>query len=210
MIDRDRKPCMLVAPIYKRWHLSGLTMWKVAVEIGTHRGEFARALLDARYTVGNERMSYEYTLYCVDPWENLPGYEEQAAYLVGGGQNREEDYREAQRVTEPFARAGRCLLLKSTSAIAATKFSDNSVCLGYLDGDHTPKGITNDLYDWWPKIRSGGVLAGHDFICPGADGSWGRFIQPAVLAFAKEVGVDVSIIVEPENGDPWSFYLTKP
>lgn len=210
MIPRyaNRPGCILVSHMYKRWHLAGFTKFKRAVEVGTHRGEFARQLLDARMET-RENEDDVFTLYGIDPWENLPGYEYQAKFLTGGGEDRAADYQLAGRACGPYMRMQRCQLLKTTSEIAAANFPDGSLCLGYLDGDHSYEGMSLDLRLWWPKIRPGGVLAGHDFICPSADGSWGRYIQPAVIEFAKAQGLDIYVIAEPD-GEPWSFYVVKP
>lgn len=34
----------------------------------------------------------------------------------------------------------------------------------YLDADHRYESVDADIKAWWPKIRSGGVLAGHDYV----------------------------------------------
>jgi hypothetical protein len=33
----------------------------------------------------------------------------------------------------------------------------------YIDGNHNYRAVTEDIRAWWPKIRPGGVLGGHDF-----------------------------------------------
>ncbi len=52
----------------------------------------------------------------------------------------------------------------SDSIEASKSFGDNGLCFVYLDGDHSYPYILNEIEAWWPKIRKGGVLAGHDFI----------------------------------------------
>jgi predicted O-methyltransferase YrrM len=36
----------------------------------------------------------------------------------------------------------------------------------YIDDDHTYNGIEKSSLAWWPKLRVGGVFAGHDFDDP--------------------------------------------
>lgn len=38
------------------------------------------------------------------------------------------------------------------------------VDLMYIDGDHTYHGAREDILAWTPKVRHGGILAGHDFL----------------------------------------------
>jgi hypothetical protein len=51
----------------------------------------------------------------------------------------------------------------TTSTRAARLFPDESVAFGFIDGDHSYSSVTADLGAWWPKIRPGGLLAGHDY-----------------------------------------------
>jgi hypothetical protein len=35
--------------------------------------------------------------------------------------------------------------------------------LVFLDGDHSYQGLLEDIQGWWPRVRQGGILAGHDY-----------------------------------------------
>ena len=43
------------------------------------------------------------------------------------------------------------------------QFPDNYFDLVYMDADHTYPGISRDLADWYPKVKSGRFLCGHDY-----------------------------------------------
>lgn len=164
-----------------------------AVEVGTHRAEFAEAFLS---TWQGER------LYCVDPY--LSGYNDKDPVSHS---NRDDDYLEAMRVLQPFH--NRVSVLRMTSKEAAPDFSKGSLDFVYIDGNHDFEYVNDDIHAWWPKLRFGGVLAGHDFLCPGeVNEGWGRYVQKAVVPFANEVEADIYLVVE-EAGMPWSFYLLK-
>jgi hypothetical protein len=173
-----------------------------AVEVGTHRGKFAHDFL--HHWPGK-------LLYCIDPWDNPPGYEQQGEILradLGGGASREEDYRAALRLLE--VHKNRFKPVRALSSEAAQQFKDGQLDFAYIDGNHERAYVEEDLRLWWPKVKAGGMLAGHDFICPCApDGGWGQHIQPAVLEHCARHGVDVHLVVE-ENGMPWSWYAWKP
>jgi hypothetical protein len=49
------------------------------------------------------------------------------------------------------------------SVAAANTFPDRSLDFVYLDGDHSLKGCTRDIVAWAPKVKAGGILAGHDY-----------------------------------------------
>lgn len=170
-----------------------------AVEVGTHRGDFAKALLE--HWEGKR-------LHCVDPWANSPGYEEQAKMLWGGAPSRDDDMQEAIECLSQFRASVR--MLRATSAGALAKFMDYTLDFVHIDGDHSYDAVKFDVREWWAKLRSGGVMAVHDFVCPGeSDGLWGRNIQPVVLAHAAAWGVNVEMIVE-EGGLPWTALMRKP
>lgn len=43
------------------------------------------------------------------------------------------------------------------------KFADNDFDFIYIDGDHTYEGVSRDLDLFLPKIKKGGIVAGHDY-----------------------------------------------
>lgn len=79
---------------------------------------------------------------------------------------------------------------------AAQAFTDEPpVDFVYLDADHRYEHVLADCRAWWPKVRSGGVLCGHDY---GRErprgtledqGDWG--VERAVKEFLAEVGLEL-------------------
>ncbi len=54
-------------------------------------------------------------------------------------------------------------MVQATSVGASRQFVDGSLDFVFLDADHEYDAVTADIAAWWPKIRHGGILAGHDF-----------------------------------------------
>ena len=52
---------------------------------------------------------------------------------------------------------------KFSSVEAATLFPDEFFDLVYIDAAHDMKNVVNDIKAWWPKVKIGGILAGHDY-----------------------------------------------
>jgi len=53
--------------------------------------------------------------------------------------------------------------LRLPSATAAELFNDQSVDAVYIDANHAYDFVKQDIEEWLPKIRPGGILGGHDY-----------------------------------------------
>jgi hypothetical protein len=112
------------------------------VEIGTQRGQFAAILCTA-----NPKLH----LTCVDPWLGYieqPNGEKMAAY-----------YEEALKALSPF----NVTIMRKGSMEAVPEIPDRSLDFVYVDGNHQFDPVMLDLIHWAPKVRPGGIVAGHDY-----------------------------------------------
>jgi hypothetical protein len=151
----------------------GPPLLRAAVEIGTHRGEFAERFLQGWAGHG--------VLHCVDPWiDGEKGIFDQP----DAWGNRGEDYAECLRRLQPWIDKGRAVILKMTSAEAVLQFRDGSLDFIYIDGNHRRPHVDEDLRLWWPKVKPGGIFAGHDLT-----GIWGDQVKPAVEEWAEREGI---------------------
>lgn len=53
--------------------------------------------------------------------------------------------------------------IRIDSVIGATRYPDRSLDFVFIDGDHSYDGVMRDLVAWIPKVKVGGILAGHDY-----------------------------------------------
>lgn len=53
-------------------------------------------------------------------------------------------------------------ILRETSQEAAQHVKDESVHLVWIDGDHSFEAVDQDIRLYWPKIKNGGFMMGHD------------------------------------------------
>lgn len=119
-------------------------------ELGVWRGEFAEQILSRCGSVTK--------YYMVDPWAPLPDWNK--PYNVKSDVF-DNVYSEAMRRTE-FAAQKRSVLRGRTQEVLGV-IPDESLDFGYIDGDHTLRGITIDLIRLYPKIKEGGLIGGDDF-----------------------------------------------
>lgn len=58
------------------------------------------------------------------------------------------------------------------SAEAASNFAEQSCDVVFIDAGHSYQNVHADILAWLPKVKRGGILAGHDY-----DESWSGVIQ---------------------------------
>jgi hypothetical protein len=95
----------------------------------------------------------ELQLFCVDVWEDYPGYHEYANRI-----NRY--YLQAQKTLAPY----NCILVKKFSMEAVEDFQDRSLDFVYIDGAHDYLSVAQDVCKWTPKVKIGGIVFGHDYM----------------------------------------------
>lgn len=164
-----------------------------AVEIGCAEG------LNAAMLIQQPAITQ---LYMIDAWQRLE--------QKGDGGNpqswHDRNYKEALERTENYS--DKRVVLRGLSSEMILNIPDDSLILAYVDGDHSFRGCLNDLLAIWPKIKVGGILAGHDIL----NESYG--VKRAVATFiaedtVKQTDVDKILIVniieedEPVNASFW-------
>lgn len=123
--------------------------FRVGAEIGVEQGRYSQQLLAAMPGL---------CLHCVDCWEAYPGYRESSRYPA----ERVAGFYAAARAR--LAEYGeRAVFHRARSVEAAEEFRDSSLDFVFIDANHTREAVTADLAAWEPKVRSGGVVYGHDF-----------------------------------------------
>lgn len=151
-------------------------------EIGTFTGEYSARLL----TRWAGRL-----LISIDPWA---AGDEDYLDVSNVGQASFDRVATAARVRlERFGE--RSAIWRLTSEQAAAKVADAGLDFVYIDARHDEAAVRHDLDLWWPKVRGGGILAGHDYV----DGHLpeGRFgVKSAVDAFFGDRGLVVHVTGE--------------
>lgn len=99
-------------------------------------------------------------LYCVDTWKgspNVPRHQEIVAkYDVLGTFFHNIKIAGGEKITLP---------LVMTSRHAAEIFTNYSLDMVFIDGDHSYLNSVEDIDLWRSKVRSNGIISGHDCEC---------------------------------------------
>lgn len=118
----------------------------VVAELGSFSGESAIQFL------GSQKIS---VLVCVDLWAG--GYDP-GDLASGADMEAAEASFHVLVNDDPRVR----VLRKDTQA-AAQDIEDGMLDLVYLDANHKYEAVVTDLWAWIPKIKAGGLIAGHDY-----------------------------------------------
>lgn len=99
-------------------------------------------------------------------------------------------------VKEKFANNSNVKVIKEFSKEASQLFPDEYFDLVYIDANHTYQSVSADLELWFPKVKKGGILAGHDYFNDAQDMPWTHFfgIVPAVNEFVKKHNLSIDYI----------------
>lgn len=106
------------------------------------------------------------TLYMVDPWER----QDPAEYRENQAQMNFPDW--YARCQALAAQDPRAVLVKKLSKDAAPDMADLSLDFVYIDGNHDYRHVLEDVDIWYPKIRVGGLIGGHDFYSQSENGAF--------------------------------------
>lgn len=118
---------------------------KVGAEIGTYEGEFTEKFCKAGLR-----------MYAVDPWEdNSPHFSDKKNY--------KEQYNSAYVTAVTRLKPYGCKFVKKTSMDAVKDFGNGTLDFVYIDGNHNFRYIVEDIWEWYRKIKPGGVISGHDY-----------------------------------------------
>lgn len=113
-------------------------------EIGVYKGDNAEFIL---------KILAPTMLYLVDPWNNF--FDEDSNEIIG-----EIQFIETQQRLKLY---GNKRIIKRTSEEARKLFKTEELDFVYIDADHHHDSVANDLKLWYPKVKKGGVFAGHDY-----------------------------------------------
>lgn len=127
----------------------------VGAEIGVFAGELAQRLL--------QRL--DLSLYLVDSWAVAnpdSQYAKSGDFHAQLRRSEQEHFYTLAKEMTSFA-GGRATILRKPSVEAAADIPDGSLDFVFIDADHSYEGCKADIEAWAPKVKLGGLIAGHDY-----------------------------------------------
>jgi len=147
------------------------------VEIGSFKGK-STAFMCVEIANSLKNIKFD----CIDPMVPLSHYEVSA-------QNQPEEWKDynVESFKERLKPVEKYYTLhQMTSAEAAKLYNDKSIDFLMIDGDHAYEAIKQDITNFFPKIRSGGLIAGDD--------AFDATVAKAAIDAANELGLKAEIL----------------
>lgn len=162
------------------------------IEVGVQNGDFSEVILKKWRGCSK--------LYLMDAW----AHQDERVYKDRANVSDIEQLHLMNNVEIKFSKEillNKVEIIQAFSPAGAEEFEDNYFDFIYLDADHSYNAVKNDLHAWYPKLITGGVFAGHDYMM---DRKWngeydihGDFgVTKAVAEFAKEKNLKINNTME--------------
>ena len=193
-------------------HLEKVPSFHTAIEVGVRKGVLAKKSLDIW------KSCTEYKL--VDLWGKEEGYDEPGTDTAA---DKNANLKETRKRMKKWVHSGKVEFFVMRSTDAAKHLNNTHFDYIYLDARHDYCAVKEDIEHYWPKLRPGGILGGHDYVDAqyaidrlGAAQDWSKCedgsihhgaVKGAVDEFRKQNG-GLQIYTSNEGFPSW--YVQKP
>jgi Methyltransferase domain len=132
LIEREKRPGMLIA------------------EVGVHVGATTAGYLPIVSAMGGH-------VYAIDTFNGSP---DGGGVPGHHGGPQDQFYRRFLAAIEPWKEC--VTILRGVSWEMAREIPRGSLDIGFIDADHRYKSAKADIRAYWPTVKDGGLLCGHD------------------------------------------------
>ena len=177
--------------------LDNLKLNGMGIEIGVNEGTYSDVLLS------KTRLQ---KIYFVDPWKEFISNEQKDNAYYGSQKTLDDRYK---MVVEKLKKYGeRVAILRKDSVEALQDFSNDYFDFIYIDAVHTYEYVKKDMNSWYPKLKHGGVFAGHDYAKDTISSLGVYGVKSAVDEFCQERNIKMSLTGGSRRCPP-SWYFIK-
>jgi hypothetical protein len=131
------------------------------VEVGSWFGK-STIFMAVEIANSNKKIRFD----AIDHWEGSPGEMKEH-----GGMTPMNQYINDNSVESAFMQFINNIepckdyinVVRGDSSLEVLKYEDNSLDFVFIDSDHSYDSIKKEVINWWPKIKNGGIIGGHDY-----------------------------------------------
>lgn len=182
----DKKFMEIITLPEKRTDLALLFKGR-GVEVGVERAIFSKMICTR---------NPETFLFLVDPWKAYKEYRDHVT------QSKLDNF---YQVTKERMQGLNHEIIRKFSMDALDDFQDNSLDFVYIDANHDYQHCVEDITGWYKKVKTGGIVAGHDYIRrKGQDHLYA--VKKAVDDFVEVFNIPKLFIYKGDDSPSWMFY----
>ena len=126
---------------------------RIGAEIGVWKGKFTYNILELLPNIEK--------LYCVDPWIMYEEYKNSLQSDTFIKANYNNIFNVYKNQTKKYKK--KIVTLKMMSEEALKKIPDGCLDWIFIDANHSYEYVKQDIINWIPKVKSGGLVSGHDY-----------------------------------------------
>ena len=168
--------------------------YKVGAEVGVERAVYSKVICSRVPGI---------KMYGIDPWERYEGYRDHVSQ-----KHLDEFYESAKNRMKDYDYT----ILRKTSKEASKDFKDGTLDFVYIDAMHDYDSVKEDIALWHPKVRRGGIVAGHDYMNgmhTGAEGDTVEYgVKQALHEWIEKQGIEYFFVLTKDKSPSWFYVRT--
>lgn len=145
-----------------RWVVNKFPSNSHFVELGIYKGRSTAFMI---VEIINSKKIIQFD--CIDSFDNWPE-------INWNGETHMKEFLNHMKPVEGFFN-----FIRAHSPEISYSYPNESLDFVFIDGDHSYEGVYNDIKAWMPKLKIGGIIAGHDY-------KWGN-VDYGIEAVTKAV-----------------------
>ncbi len=128
----------------------------IGAEIGVSEGRHALDMMEELHIK---------KLYLIDPYKAYEEYYQSVENIDSTQQALDKRMKEAKKVLRKYG--NKVEFIRKFSENATEHIKDESLDFLYIDGNHQYEFVKKDIELYYPKLKKGGIIGGHDYAsCP--------------------------------------------
>lgn len=151
------------------------------VEVGSWNGKSA-VYMGVEIVNSNKNIIFD----CVDDWDPNNDIKN---YTTSNNTTHEKAFNTFLKNIEPLSTIINYKRIDSVSASKA--YDDESLDFVFIDAAHDYDNVMNDIISWYPKVKRGGIIAGHDYYWNKREAGEKQTVRDAVDDFFKKKNLDI-------------------